>query len=218
MISQNTVFILMAVVLFFATAIVIYPNFNKKSLLLGVGFIFIVSFSFYSSGFYKPLQEYEKHLYLQEQFKKISANPQGIDNLIQAVKNKITPKDAKGWFILGRLYSSANKQVKACLSLEKAYKLQPDNMKYKIYYAYALWGCDKYQAAKDIFSKILKHDPNQVDALAFMARDNFASKNFEQAVSYWQQILNTAVLNTAQAAKIRQAIVEAHNQQEKTNE
>ena len=65
-------------------------------------------------------------------------NPQELINKLR-VKLDDSPKSAKGWYLLGKLYSNQNDNKNAVSSFGKAYHLKPTEEQFAIYYAHSLW-------------------------------------------------------------------------------
>lgn len=78
------------------------------------------------------LTEGREHYLLQEKFDDLG----GVEGVIARIKVKLKahPDDAKGWFILGKLYKAKQDEVKAKEAFQKAHLLQPQD-KEMTYYA-----------------------------------------------------------------------------------
>ncbi len=199
-----------------ACVFMVYP-FKRRFIasLLLAPVIFLLAFTgYFYWGSFGGWQEYVKHLKTQEQAKKMLASVKSPHELIDKLRAKLddNPKSAKGWYLLGRLYSSQNDKQSAVNAFAKAYQFYPDDEQYAVNYAHSLWVLNNQQFTEqitEIFSRLLKNNPNQPDALAMLAMDAFVSHAYEDAVSYWQRLLKLAPEQSEEAQAIRKAIVKA---------
>ncbi|HHT0594839.1 TPA: tetratricopeptide repeat protein [Legionella anisa] len=199
-----------------ACILMVYP-FRRRftaSLLL-VPAIFLGAFTgyFYWGGF-GGWQAHLHHLSSQKQAKKMLESIKSPQELIEKLRAKLdeTPKSAKGWYLLGRLYSSQNEKQNAVNAFAKAYQLNPDDEQYAVNYAHSLWVLNNQQFTEQItelFNRLLKNNPNQPDALAMLAMDAFVSHAYEDAISYWRRLLKLAPEQSEEAKAIRKAIAKA---------
>lgn len=199
-----------------ACVFMVYP-FKRRLIasLLLAPVIFLVAFTgYFYWGSFGGWQEYVKHLNSQEQAKKMLASVKSPRELIDKLRAKLddSPKSAKGWYLLGRLYSSQNDKQNAVNAFAKAYQFYPDDEQYAVNYAHSLWVLNNQQFTDqitEIFSRLLKNNPNQPDALAMLAMDAFVSHAYEDAVNYWQRLLKLAPEQSEEAQAIRKAIAKA---------
>lgn len=199
-----------------ASAFIIYPlkYCIKKSLTL-VSVIFGVAFIgyFYWGGF----DDWKKHLERldsQKQAQKVLQSIKSPKELIDKLSAKLhdTPNSAKGWYLLGRLYSSQNEPQKAVRSFAKAYQLSPNDEQYSVNYAHSLWIANNQQFNEQIiklFRHLLKNNQNQPDALAMLAMNAFIHHDYKDAIDYWQRLLNLVPNQSKEAHAIRKAIAKA---------
>ena len=137
--------------------------------------------------------------------------------LIDKLRAKLddSPKSAKGWFLLGRLYSSQKDNPNALKAFTKAYQFQPHEDEFAVNYAHSLWQQNNQQFTpqiKKIFNALLIKNPNQPDALSMLAMDAFVSHAYEDAINYWQRLLLLAPSKSEEAKAIRKAIAKAQEQ------
>ncbi|MGL5743206.1 MAG: tetratricopeptide repeat protein [Legionella sp.] len=194
----------------------VYP-FRRRfvTLFLMVPCVFVSAFIgyFYCGGF-DEWQHYMQHLKTHEQAQHVLQSIKSPQELIEKLKVKLndTPKSAKGWYLLGRLYSIQNERQNAVDAFAKAYQFEPDDEQYAINYAHSLWVMNNQQftvQVTEIFSRLLKNNPNQPDALAMLAMDAFVSHAYEDAIDYWQRLLKIAPPQSEEAQAIRKAIAKA---------
>lgn len=177
----------------------------------GVGFAY-----FYWGGF-SEWHQFKQQSQKQEQAQQLMKSIKSPQELIDKLRAKLddTPKSAKGWYLLGRLYSNQNDQHNAAKSFAKAYHFQPKNEQFAVNYAHSLWILNQQQfnpEITEIFSKLLLNNPNQPDALAMMAMDAYMSHAYDDAIDYWQRLLKIAAPQSEEADAIRKAIAKAQQQ------
>jgi cytochrome c-type biogenesis protein CcmH len=110
--------------------------FLKAYSLLVLGF-FILSFSIYSGSHDHAalsawMAEDKKHHELLQTFQALG----GVDAAIQRVETHLSndPKDARGFYLLSKLYQSKSDIAHANQALSKAYELAPSNPEIKSSY------------------------------------------------------------------------------------
>ncbi len=204
--------------------LIIYPlrRYFIFSLFL-VPLIFIISGTgYYYWGGFSQWQGYVHQQETQKQAEAMLKSIKSPQELIEKLRTRLddTPKSAKGWYLLGRLYSGQNEQQKATDAFAKAYHFNPNEEQYAVNYAHSLWQLNNRQFTPQItriFSHLLKNNPNQPDALSMMAMDAFTQHAYEQAIGYWQHLLTLAPPQSDEAQAIRKAIVKAEEQMNKQN-
>ena len=125
-------------------------------------------------------------------------NPEGVSlsdsemtNLTLALRTKLhnEPKDAMGWFLLGRIGMS-NRDIDTSVgAMKKAYALEPTNVDIKLGYAQALMlsGDDaKADQATKMLKQVLRSDSTNLRALSLLAFSSFERQDYQGAVSAWK--------------------------------
>lgn len=141
----------------------------------------------------------------------------GKDELILKLKQQVqrNSDSAKGWYLLGRLYASQDSWSDANECFEKAYQLKPEEISIIINVAQSKLQLNHQQFNKEIrslFEKALRLNNQQPDALAMLAMDAFIHKDYEKAISLWQQLLQLMPTNSEDAKAVRKAIARAQEQ------
>jgi cytochrome c-type biogenesis protein CcmH len=137
-----------------------------------------------------------------------------VDALIERMKERVatTPKDAKAWFLLGRVYGSEGHWVEAHEALTMAHTLAPHTEEFTLHYAQSVWETH-HQAFDDeihaLLTAVLTEHPNQPDALAMLAFDAYNKHLYQDAVMYWEHLLRLTPSASEDADKLRQAIAKA---------
>lgn len=210
---------LMSIATLFVSVVVVYPLRRSRALSTGLvsALILFVLAAYYHWG---NFQEWSKSIHRQEaqqlaktMLKSIKDPQELIDKLRKKLDNN--PGSAKGWYLLGRLYSSQNELQNSVDALGKAHQLEAGNEQYTVNYAHALWQLNNQKftpAILEIFETLLKNNPNQPDALAMLAMSSFINQDYEKAIGFWQRLLKLAPEQSEEAMAIRKAIAKAQSQ------
>lgn len=199
-----------------ANIFMIYPL--RRRLLasyLLVPIVFLAAFSgYFYWGSFGSWQQYVHLLDSQKKANEVLNSIKGPQELIEKLRAKLddNPKSAKGWYLLGRLYSSQNEKQNAVDAFAKAYQFESTNEQFAVNYAHSLWVLNNYQFTEqttEIFNRLLKLNPNQPDALSMLAMDAFTSHAYEDAIDYWQRLLKIVPTQSEEAQAIRKAIAKA---------
>lgn len=194
--------------------LLVYPLRGQKilssCLFLVVGLVLFLAY-----GLWGSLPEWQMYRHKQESELAAKAmlqsikNPQELIDKLQARLND-SPESAKGWYLLGRLYSSQNALNKASEAFAKAYKLKPHEEQFAVNYAHSLWLVNHQQFNPKILSileNLLAANPKQPDALAMMAMHFFINKDKDKARSYWFRLLKLVPAKSQEAEAIRKALM-----------
>ena len=170
-------------------------------------------------GAFDKWVHYTQQQQKQGQVRAMLASAGGTDALIQQIKTRLdnTPASAHGWYLIGKLYLSQQKTIKAKKAFAVAHRLDPEDEAIILHYAQAVWDSNSQSFDKDtrgLLKAILKKNPNQPDALAMLALDAFRRKHHEQAIAYWERLLTHVAPQSEEAAAIRQAIATARQKSE----
>ncbi|KTD15522.1 cytochrome c-type biogenesis protein [Legionella gratiana] len=199
-----------------ASIFIVYP-FRRRfiAIFVLIPVIFVTAFTgYFYWGDFGSWQQYVHLLDTQKKANDVLKTIKSPQELIEKLRAKLddTPKSAKGWYLLGRLYSSQNEKQNAVAAFAKAYQFHPEDEQYAVNYAHSLWVFNNYQftvQTTEILSRILKANPNQPDALSMLAMDAFTSHAYEDAIDYWQRLLNIVPAQSEEAQSIQKAIAKA---------
>lgn len=216
MMSVNYLISLLLVYTLVASLLVVYPlrSYAKSSCVLILFLSLLAVTGYFYWGSFTTWREYlhykNRQIAAQNSLKSIHNTQELVDKL----RAKLTehPQSAKGWYLLGRLYSSQNKLQKALQAFEKAHALQPQVESFTLHYAYGLWQANQQQYTPEIlkiFKRLLKKNPKQADALAMLALHAFQNHAYPQAIDYWQRLLVLAPERSEEALALRKAIAKA---------
>lgn len=200
-----------------ASVFFIYPLKTNKWIsivLMPIVLVFVAGAYFYWGGF-AQWQAYQQRLASQEQAKKMLRSLKTPNELITKLKAKLddSPKSAKGWYLLGRLYWNQNDFEHATDAFAKANQLAPENEDYAVNYIHGLWKLNNQQfndTIRELLKKLLGRNPNQPDAIAMLAMNAFMSHDYDGAINYWQQLLKSAPSQSEEALAIHKAIARAN--------
>ena len=192
---------------------------KKTSIFLSIGLISFVIFSYRQWGGWDSwthFQDKQARVQKAEEVIKQFKNPQ---ELIEKLKSKLdqTPASARGWYLLGRLYSSQRDWHAAKDSFAIASRLKPENERYRVNYIDALWKLNQQQFTVEIRKKLrhlLHKNPKQPDALAMLAMDAYQQQHYRAAIRYWQKLLKLTSPDSEASKALRKAIAKAQAKSE----
>lgn len=139
---------------------------------------------------------------------------QGIEANVAALAKRLeqNPADAQGWIMLGRSYIIMEKYGEASNAYAKATALKPDNADLWADYAFASGmanGRRLQGPPLELVKKALQLDPDNPKALELAGSAAFEAKNYQDAVNYWQRLLQKTQANSELAQALTQRINEA---------
>jgi cytochrome c-type biogenesis protein CcmH len=176
--------------------------------------LFFVSYIDWRFGGVKLLHEYHQGLLRQQEAEKVFKTMRGPEEVIDKLKGKLShdPSSARGWYLLGRLYSSQHQFNHATEAFAKAHRLEPLDEKITVNYAEAMWE-DNQQLfnthIRQLLRSVLEKNPNQPDALSMLAMDAFKRHAYKEAIKSWRQLLLLVPEASDDAKAIQKAIFEA---------
>lgn len=101
--------------------------------------------------------------------------------------------DARGWFLLGKLYLKEQNYGEAVKALQEANRLQPQQPETLVAYAEALFFFNHRvltAQGKRVLAQVLSLQPQQPEALNLLAVAAYQAGDYSQAAHYWQQLLS----------------------------
>lgn len=122
------------------------------------------------------------------------------------------PNDVQGWTMLGRSYTSMEKYQEASDAYAKATALKPNDADLWADYAFATAmanGSRLQGKPQELIAKSLQLDPNNPKALELAGSAAFETKNYKQAIEYWQRLLAQTPAGSELAQTISQRIDQA---------
>lgn len=122
------------------------------------------------------------------------------------------PGDVQGWIMLGRSYSNLERYGEASNAFAKASALKPDDADLLSDYAFAMAMANGQRLAGqplELVNKALKLDPENPKALELAGSAAFEAKNYGQAITYWQKLLQKTPADSEVTRALTQRINEA---------
>lgn len=123
------ILMLLVAIAFIALPLAKHHQIFSKTFFISAAFIVLFAAGMYVFlGDYRGLSQWmsqgREHYQLMSTFESLG----GVDGAISKIENRLleNPKDAKGWFILGKLYLSKHEDAKANAAFENAHKLAPE--------------------------------------------------------------------------------------------
>jgi len=142
-------------------------------------------------------------------------NPQQVINQLEQHLKK-DPTSAKGWYLLGSLYSDLREYSKAQAALLKAHQLKPDNLLYaasRIEVNYFKQKGRLTDKDKEKLGAILKKQPDNVVALNLMAFDAYHRHAYDKAVMFWRHLLNVFAADSQEHQLLLKMITKAQKEE-----
>lgn len=103
------------------------------------------------------------------------------------------PRDAKGWYLLGRLYLDQGDVAKAAASFKHSFENDSQNSEMMAEYAQALYLSHHQQMTPEILQliqNVLSQDAKNVTVLNLLAMDAFSHHRYALAMTYWKRLRN----------------------------
>lgn len=186
-----------------------------KSVFMGGGLLLGVLFVYSYVGNGPVRQAYQQEIRAAEQAKSLLKSFKNTDAVIEALKQKLNHdrNNAKGWYLLGRVYMTQKKWHDAANSFKKAEKLAPKNTDYAVGYVMSLCEGDPGKMSeqhRNTLKKMLRGDPNQGDILMFLGMDAHLRHDVTLAKVYWERLLKLLPRDSEQATMIHQTLLDYH--------
>jgi cytochrome c-type biogenesis protein CcmH len=119
------------------------------------------------------------------------------------------PNDVQGWTMLGRSYTSMEKYQEASDAYARATALKADDADLWADYAFTMAmanGQHLQGKPQELLAKSLQVDPNNAKGLELAGSAAFETKNYKQAIEYWQRLLAKTPAGSELAQTIKQRI------------
>lgn len=199
-----------------ALPVMIYPFRKTKPLLFMAKALLMTTLflAYWRWGAWPAWQNYVHQQANKQRIEAILATIKSPLELIDRLKARLNedPKQARGWYLLGRLYASQGQWQKAAEAFSTAHQLSPDDESATVNYAQSLWELNHQHFEAQIqalLKALLQKNPKQPDALALLAIVAFKDHHYQQAIDYWQRLLHLAPEQSEEAEMIRKAIARA---------
>jgi len=139
-----------------------------------------------------------------------SLPPQALEMVARLEKRlQEQPDDAAGWLRLGRAYGVMGRLEAAEAAYARAYKLMPDNPEVVAEYASFLYNIDPQNTGGPVFSlfsKLLKLDPQNQDAMWFLGLAAFQKGDYQQALGFWEPLQKALPVGSNEAEHLSRIV------------
>ncbi|HHF3381512.1 TPA: c-type cytochrome biogenesis protein CcmI [Haemophilus influenzae] len=171
-------------------------------------------------------QTYAKLPYFFERMKDEDKNPFSDAEMQQfstalRIDLQKNANDAKKWWMLGQIGMNLGDARLAFDSYQKANKLEPDNVQYKLGYARILMfsedATDKLKGG-DLLRQVIRQDHTNVEALSLLAFRYFETEDYKMAAVTWAMMLRLMPKDDERVPLIEKSIRTARDALEAQNE
>lgn len=193
---------------------------NQKRLFCAlVALIALMAVSLYAtSGSWRAQMRYlvvqGEQVEADKQLSQIHSAQQLITRLRAAVI--ANPEHAKGWYLLGKLYSSQRQYKQAYDALMRASQFQPNSLDITA----ALYDAAFFEQGGRLTSKqsqqllgFVHRHPQAYAAMNVLAVDNYAKQHYDQAIALWEILLQHVGEHSRSAERLLAMIASAQTQQ-----
>ena len=130
------------------------------------------------------------------------------------------PTDAKKWWMLGQIGMNLGDARLAFDSYQKANKLEPDNVQYKLGYARILMfsedATDKLKGG-NLLREVIRQDHTNIEALSLLAFRYFETEDYKMAAVTWAMMLRLMPKDDERVPLIEKSIRAARDALEAQN-
>ena len=138
----------------------------------------------------------------------------GIEANVAALAKRLeqNPDDAQGWSMLARSYLNFEKYSEASAAYAKATSLNTGDADLLIEYAFVLAMTNDRQLAgqpRELINRALQIAPENAKALELAGSAEFQAKNYNEAIRYWQRVLEKSPEGSELARTVQQRIEQA---------
>lgn len=212
-----TDFIVLAVAsLFFAGILYYLVSLPNRWLQLGLILcsLSIVWLLYAKLGGMQALHAYRLAKYRQHEATTLLKQLGGEQALLKKLQEKLkqNPNSPRGWYLLGRLYMSFGQLKEAEQAFAKAHAQKPNSIRYTLHWVqmrFTLRGDSLSKAEQKELLDIIRQQPGQPDALAMLAMHAYKQQHFQEAIAYWQILLESLPPDSEASLAVRQAIANA---------
>lgn len=191
------------------------PNSYKTLLAIAIFFCSFSLIAYYHWGHSQALEQYlvqhkatQQRLALQQQI------GLSVPDMIQQLKARLVAntQDAKGWYLLGRLYFNQEDFHAAATAFAKANQLQNNNPDFMMQYVQAsyLANHEKLTAnSKQLLEKVLALEPDNALALNLSAVTAYQQGKYQIAIQFWQRLLPRYPSDSVESQALQAGIANA---------
>jgi cytochrome c-type biogenesis protein CcmH len=119
--------------------------------------------------------------------------PPEVMEMVTRLENRLReqPDNAEGWARLGRAYTVLERPHEALAAYERALKLVPDHLEALAGYAWLVYSKDPShtgEPAFGLYTRLLRLDPENRDALWFLGLAAYQKGEFRKAIANWERL------------------------------
>lgn len=171
-------------------------------------------------------QTYAKLPYFFDRMKDEDKNPFSDTEMQQfsialRIDLQKNPTDAKKWWMLGQIGMNLGDARLAFDSYQKANKLEPDNVQYKLGYARILMfsedATDKLKGG-NLLREVIRQEHTNIEALSLLAFRYFETEDYKMAAVTWAMMLRLMPKDDERVPLIEKSIRTARDALEAQNE
>lgn len=169
------------------------------SFVLGLFFIPVFSLLIYFSlGSSHKLQQWfyvqQDQLFFEQIVAELNEPEPPIATILKKIKSRleIYPDSVLGWYFTGQLLFNLQAFDASVIAYERAYQLEPEESSILSEYIQALFMESSGTITpklNTLLDKLLALDPNNDTVLTLLAMNAFKNKNYQQAINYWERLL-----------------------------
>lgn len=193
------------------------PSFRCPAIVIILGSIALVSAAsvfYWQQGTAKAWITQQQLQLQNQQASALLQTMGGKTQVIAAMQARLreNPLDARGWYLLGRLYFNDNRFNAASDAFIRANRLQPEQSDTLLSLAEALYLShqpSQVDKAKAILTQLLQREPNNPGALNLSALLAYQAHDYQHAIALWQNLLAQAPAGSETAQALQQAINQA---------
>jgi len=209
--------VLSAFLLLVAVIILLTSKRNLRMRAIGalvVFFALIVVAAYYNWGGAGLVAAHEKEQAKQQLVKSFLKEYDSTDAVIKRMEMAVATKktDPRGWYLLGRLYTSAGYYDDARRAFKEAYRLDKTSINNRMQYAMSIFATNHQKRTPlidKLVASILKDDPDQLDTLNFKATMAYVEHDYKSARELWARVLIQLPPASPDADKIRKLVANA---------
>lgn len=134
-------------------------------------------------------------------------------NIIIALRQKLehlpfNVEQAKGWYILGKLYFNDQQYPAAVEAFTKAVQLKPNESDYILQLVSVKFLIKHRFDNEDLrlIDQLLKQDPKNFNVINLLALNAYQQENYSVAIRYWEELLNFFPPNSEDAKALLEMI------------
>lgn len=174
---------------------------TSASLSFFLGLIFIPVFSlliYFSLGASHKLQQWfyvqQDQAFFEQIVTELNEPEPPIPSILAKIKSRLEmyPDSVLGWYFTGQLLFNLQAFDASVMAYERAYQLEPDEPSILSEYIQALFMESSGKITprlNTLLDRLLAIDPNNDTVLTLLAMNAFKNKNYQQAINYWEKLL-----------------------------